>query len=133
MFWRPARTAGLYRAQYRAGAASQDRDLRSAHLIRKTLFLALGALALGACSEEPSAQDRYEAGLVELAEMRRTQLQYELRDIHAELARAIRAKGFECDRIVYDPDREPVLIVCQTTRGEVTYRLRANGDLVIER
>lgn len=102
-------------------------------MIRKSLFVAVGALALNACSDQPSAQERYEAGLVELAETRRTHLRYELDDIHAELARTIRSNGFECDRVIYDRDREPALIVCQTPRGEVTYRLHGNGELTVER
>lgn len=57
-------------------------------------------------------------------------MEYELQDLRAEMARAIRSKGFECDRVIA---QDQTLLTCQTSRGEVNYRLRANGDIVVER
>jgi len=100
-------------------------------LIRKTFLAAFLTLALGACAEEPDAQDRYEAALGDLAETRRDHMQDELSDIYATLAREIRNRGHECDRVIRQDDG--AVIVCQTSRGEVNYRLRANGDIVTDR
>lgn len=96
----------------------------------KTRTIVFAAVLTGACSDQPSAQDRYEAGLAELAETRRQHMEYELQDLRAEMARAIRSKGFECDRVIA---QDQTLLTCQTSRGEVNYRLRANGDIVVER
>lgn len=100
-------------------------------MIRKTLIAVVSTLALGACAEEPDAQDHYEAALGDLAETRRDHMQDELSDIYVTLAREIRNKGHECDRVIRQD--EGAVIVCQTSRGEVNYRLRANGDIATDR
>lgn len=100
-------------------------------MIRKTVIVVFATLALGVCAEEPDAQDRYEAALGDLAETRRDHMQDELSDLYAVMAREIRGKGHECDRVIRQD--EGAVIVCQTSRGEVNYRLRANGDIVTDR
>lgn len=96
-------------------------------MIPKPLYAAAAAALLMACSDEPDAQDRYEAALVDLAETRRAHMQNELDDVRAELARGIQDRGHPCDRVIGGAGAE---VICQTPRGEVTYRLRANGDVV---